>query len=204
MAKTKLQQYADIQALVQKDARDVAKKVYKEESDKSKYKVPQVPYHTHNGSDSPSIREWDVIKNIRSNTQLISITSETIRFTNIPNMSTLMSFGFAANNAGGGGATERATITGEADFGKCYIFTGSGSSISLTTNVSGIPYIQSCNFVYVAGSSQRVGIAPYLAYATDGSSVLVQAEITNYTPNFIEIQITLATGWQLQTNLIFK
>jgi hypothetical protein len=45
--------YQQIQPLVQKDARDIAAQVYKELG--TQFGVPSVPFHTHNGIDSPQI-----------------------------------------------------------------------------------------------------------------------------------------------------
>lgn len=50
---TKLEQYQEIQSLVQKEARDIATQVYKELA--PQYKVPEVPVHVHNGSDAPFV-----------------------------------------------------------------------------------------------------------------------------------------------------
>lgn len=53
MDKTPLQFYESIQALVQKDARDVATNVYNELG--TQYDVPSVPVHQHDGSDALAI-----------------------------------------------------------------------------------------------------------------------------------------------------
>lgn len=50
---TKLEQYSQIQAMVQKEARAIAEQVYKENA--TKYGVAKVPLHRHNGVDSPKI-----------------------------------------------------------------------------------------------------------------------------------------------------
>lgn len=50
---TPLQKYAEIQAMVQKDARDIAEKVYAEKG--TSYGVAKVPLHYHNGIDSPTL-----------------------------------------------------------------------------------------------------------------------------------------------------
>ncbi len=54
-----LDKYADIQAMVQKDARDIASQVYRELG--SQYGVPEVPYHIHMGTDSPKINYNDLL-----------------------------------------------------------------------------------------------------------------------------------------------
>lgn len=53
MEKTKLEKYAEIQPMVQKEVRDIATQVYKEMA--AKYGVAEVPYHEHNGVDSAKI-----------------------------------------------------------------------------------------------------------------------------------------------------
>lgn len=50
---TNLQKYAEIQAMVQKDARDIAEQVYKQNA--AQFGVAKVPLHYHNGSDAPII-----------------------------------------------------------------------------------------------------------------------------------------------------
>ena len=51
MDKSKMEKYAEIQAMVQKEARDIAEQVYKENA--NRYGVAKVPLHYHNGIDSP-------------------------------------------------------------------------------------------------------------------------------------------------------
>lgn len=53
MEKSNLEKYAEIQALVQKEARAIAMEVYKKEG--TQFGVAKVPYHIHNGTDSPEI-----------------------------------------------------------------------------------------------------------------------------------------------------
>lgn len=50
---TKLDQYSNIQPLVQKDAEDIARKVYTEMS--AQFSVPTTSYHIHNNVDSPTL-----------------------------------------------------------------------------------------------------------------------------------------------------
>ncbi len=58
---TKLQKYAEIQPLVQKDANDIAVKVYNELG--TEFGVAKVPYHEHNGIDSPNIPFTNIANN---------------------------------------------------------------------------------------------------------------------------------------------
>lgn len=60
MDKTKLEQYAEIQAMVQKEARDIAEQVYQEKA--AQFGVPKVAVHIHNGVDSPMIPGSNIVE----------------------------------------------------------------------------------------------------------------------------------------------
>jgi len=55
---TRMEKYAEIQAMVQKEARDIATQVYKQMG--TQYGVSKVPLHYHNGIDSPQLIRPDV------------------------------------------------------------------------------------------------------------------------------------------------
>lgn len=55
---TKLEQYAEIEAIVKKTAEDAARKIYAEEA--TKYGVAKTPLHRHNGADSPTIGDGSI------------------------------------------------------------------------------------------------------------------------------------------------
>lgn len=55
---TKLEQYQNIQAMVQKEIQEQFPKLYEQYA--TKFGVAEVPLHTHNGIDSPRIKQQDV------------------------------------------------------------------------------------------------------------------------------------------------
>ncbi len=67
MDKSKLERYAEIQAMVQKEARDIAVQVYQEMG--TQYAVPVVPFHVHNGIDASTIpgESLDIVEVLPSN-----------------------------------------------------------------------------------------------------------------------------------------
>jgi len=202
---TKMEKYAEIEALIEKKATQIATEVYNKLG--TRYNVAKVPVHTHNGVDTVRIEQKDLILNQRYNTFLISDVSETFQIKNIPNLSQINFLGFAADNAGGGAATKRLVLNGQANFGKCFTFSGTGSSISLDTTLAGIPFIQSGNFMYVNGSatvtSSRVGASnQFFIYGTDGTNEVVTVTVDSYTTSSIVLTVTLAAGWKLQGSLI--
>jgi len=219
MAKTKLQQYADIQPLVQKEARDIAKKVYKEETDRSKYKVPQVPFHTHNGSDSALLKQGNLIKVNGFACQLTQTESETFYFVDVPSdISNLTVNGIAYNNSGVS-PSERSIVNGQAFFSRTYYFSGSGTRISLSnldttpttgTGVNGRPFYQVSNGMTIedGGTTDvRVFTAPSLVYILDVSGALaIKLQIISVSPGVIEIEATVneADGWVLVAHFTFN
>lgn len=208
--KTKLEQYQDLQALVQKDARDVAERVYEEKA--AKYRVAEVPFHKHNGFDSPKVSEDDIIITNKLNTQFqITNTSgapytETFTLRNVKNVSRITFHGYAANNAAAP-ATLRAVIDGEVIFGKCNVFTGSGVFIDVTTIPPGTPFVQGCSSMYIDSTNlanTRVGTAPYLAVVFNPGGVIVSLILDSYTNNSLTFTAVLDTDWKLEGNVIIE
>lgn len=56
--KTKLEKYADIQAMVQQEIRTMFSQLYSQEA--TKYGVAKVPLHRHNGADAPTIGDGSI------------------------------------------------------------------------------------------------------------------------------------------------
>ncbi len=203
MIETNLQKYQEIQAMVRKDATDIAEQVYKDKA--SQYDVVKAPIHYHNGVDLPAISEVNIIHNSRYSSFIISDTTEVFAINKIlPNLSRIQFIGFAANNAGGGAATKRAQINGQADFGKCFGFSGSGASLVLATSSVGIPVIQASNYLYIDATSQRVGAGnEHLVLVNDGTSDVVKIDVSAVQPdNSVVFTITLAATWKVQGALI--
>jgi len=56
----------DQDKILERKIRDIAESVYAEKTLKSKYTVSQVPFHTHNGTDSTRVNEKDIVLNVRN------------------------------------------------------------------------------------------------------------------------------------------
>lgn len=209
--KTRLEKYEEIQALVRKDAKEEAEKVYNVRG--TQYGVPKTPYHTHNGIDSALINENNILLGDKLNTQLFASNptgdpdSETLVLRNVPNVSRISFHGFAANNASGP-ASQRAVITGEIIFGRCYTFTGTGPNIFVTTNTPGEPFRQACDFMFTDTAdieNTRVGTAPVLAFALNSSaSPVATMTLLSYTNNALTFQVDLGPQFTLQGNIIIE
>lgn len=209
MEKHKLERYADIQPLVRKEIEVVANSIFDKRLNDSEYGVKQPPYHVHNGTDAPLISEDHVRLTEKLTTQLVALNTggdsitETLTLTNVPNVSRISFHGFAANNAVGS-ATIRATISGEVIFGRCYVFTGTAPTVTVTTEGPGTPFVQSCNSILVDQASinnTRVVTSPKISSVSGGVAELV---LTNYTNNSLVFEYTLGSEWQLNGILIIE
>lgn len=169
----------------------------------------KIQKHEHNGTDTIRVKEKDLLLNAKYNSFLICDTSETFTIINLPNISRVFFNGFAANNADGSPATKRAIINGHAEFGSCYGFFGTGSSISFDDSKIGVQLIQGSNSLYIDTSDltkQRVGSTnQYFCYVPDDTgTIVVQVEITNPTASSFTMVVTLASNWKLQGSLIIS
>jgi len=165
------------------------------------YGSPKVPPHTHDGVDSSQINQRSLLSGIPLYGNIVFTESEVFTIQALQGVTEISFLGFAANNAGGGAATQRAVISGSA-------FLGKGSRmVSFAPRSAQIgPIVQTSNFMFTneTGPAFRVGLSTeYLAYTTDGSSDLVTVEITSFTKTSVTFTVTLASGWQVQGGYIF-
>lgn len=177
--------------------------------DRKQFGVSKIQNHVHNGTDSSPISEVNLVKRNKYVSGFTFDTSGTyiIRGLNPPNMTRMVFYGFAANNADGTPATKRAVISGEAQFGRCFSFAGDGSgTITVESSPAGNPFVQASNSLYVDSTTlanHRVAIAERLAYAVDNASAVVASIIiTDYTSNTLTIDVSLASNWKIQSNII--
>lgn len=187
------------------------------DTNKSRFQLNSIPYHVHNGIDSPKINEDNVVLTKKLLGFLILDSSETFTLAGVENVSRISFHGFAANNADGSPATLRALITGEVVFGKCYQPIGAGETISVSTFGNSLPFMQGCNYVYLDSTdatNTRVGVAQTsveledvgnLAYASGTTpEVLASLSLVSYDGANLRFNSTLASNWKLQGNIIIE
>lgn len=194
----------------EQDINNLIKKGIDDYMNEKQYEVSKIPAHTHNGVDTVRIDAVNINQNVKYNTFIVSDTSETFVITNVfPNIGKVIFQGFAANNKSAP-ATKRAIVNGEAQFGNCFQFSGSGSNIALNGITIPIPIICSTNSFYVDTTDltkTRVAAAnegSLIAYIVDDSATeIVTLEVVSYANNAITFTTTLAVDWKLQGTLTF-
>jgi len=178
-----------------------------------RFRLNFIPQHTHNGTDSPNILEDNIVLTRKIYSQIDvrdasgAANQETVTLRNVNNVSRISFHGFAANNATGS-ATIRSSVTGEAIFGSCQLFTGDGANISVTSTPTGNPFIQACNYITVdsnSPSNNAVGSAPYLAYAADQSNNYTAIiNLDSVTIDSIQLTFVVISAWRIQGLIIIE
>ena len=202
---TKMERYQEMQAMVQKEIEKMFPKLYSQEA--TKYGVAATPFHQHNGLDSPQISQDNVILTNKLITQLVSDESEEFTLLNVSNVSRISFHGFAFDSSSSP-ATKKASITGEIIFGKCNAFSGTGSTIAITTTPPGVPFLHTCSFTYLdpaTPANSSVGTSPSLALATNLAGTEVASLVLDtYGVNYLKFTLTLAVNWNINGIIIIE
>lgn len=188
---------------------DVANKVYATRQSSDVFSSLQTSSHVHNGVDSPRINQKDLALGTKFQLQCQLIPGGTTDFftlSGVSNPTSMTFYGFAANNAGGGGATKKATVNGRADFGPC--------TISLSTSLSGganfpVDFIQCSSATYFDTSALNkttVLISGLnLVYVADEAGTLrASITVTSFDNQSITMTGFVDTGWQIQGNFFIS
>ncbi len=185
--------------------REIAQGVYAENQTKGQFSPLKIPAHSHNGLDNLRVSEVNLINRPSFAVFFTSYTSEIFQIINVPNPVGFTFYGFAANNAGGGSASQRAVVSGYASFGNGTRFSSTdGNSFSTLTANTGIAQniLQGSSSMFLNGAVSRVGASSLnFAYVTDGGDI-VRATVIRYDSGSITIETVLAPGWQITGDLI--
>jgi len=219
---TKLQQYAEIQAMVQKEIKTMFPTLYSQEA--TKYGVASVPLHEHNGFDSNKISQANVTPALRASGNITMRTTETRYTLGLPFNPTMLTFyGNVVHYDTPFDPTTiniRAFVYGSACLGPSYYFQPqSGTSVktggpiqnviqsnaSLLTSESALT-----NFTAVASEGHLVRVTNALgtivASATIPNISYLEpwSELTDkgYGPGYIFVDVTLDDGWEINGNFV--
>ncbi len=162
----------------------------------------KTPNHSHNGIDSPSINQVDILPNNKFRTSLIvsgGTTVDTLS-TGILNPTSIQLYGIASDGIGG-----RFSLAGRAEFGPG--FETDGVSVFPIGTVPGPSLVvaEVCSYVFNRGSTTRVGAAGFLALGNDDSiTQILKITITAWTSTSVTFESTVADGWTVTTFLLIS
>lgn len=167
--------------------------------------VQSIQDHIHNGVDAPRISQDDLVNGTANNSLIVMNENETFQLKNVQGISRITFHGFAADNADGSPATQRALINGTVVFGTCLRFTGSGSVISPEGAGNTTAFTQGTSSIYTLNQVDAIRVSSssdHFAYVTDGSTEVAKASVVAVSVDSISIRVELASNWQITGSLI--
>jgi len=218
--KTKLEQYADIQPMVQKEIQSQFEKLYKQYA--TKYGVASVPRHTHNGFDAPKVNAWDLNQS-QASTGSITMSTDGTRYRiglNLkPGLSfapSIVRFNGIVVNPSTAAPTIRALVCGDAFIGSSFYQQPESST---SVNIGGIPQvvIQSSSYILVNNSgagpaTQALTSEGHIISVTFNGNIVARATIPDLGLNSgasdsgpvsagdLLVDVELAANWHIIGN----
>lgn len=186
---TPIEKYAEIQAMVQKEARDIALKVYREEG--TRYGVGKVPLHYHNNIDSPNIPESSINPSLKASGSLALETDGQQYKLNLTFKPKQILFYGNAVHRTLGSIDVRAQAIGSAELVPSYFFQPENTTTVSPSNIIG-NVIQSGSYLLVEDTTPRVNTS-----ATEGHlvQVIYTGSIGTKLTDNIVAQITIPNAW---------
>ena len=171
----------------------------------NQFTVTPTSFHTHNGIDSPRVKQNNIINGTTSAAHLETLTSEIFTLDTIQNITQLTLCGVALNGLG-----QKASLNGNAQLGKCFLYSPSSISLSeITTNGGSYePFLQTFSETYIDTSftTAVIGATTVLtstglanARVLAGEGYIAAVADQNYTdatlpPNIATLSIIKWTG----------
>lgn len=190
--------------------REIAQEVYDQNQDKGRLSNFKVPFHVHNGSDSPRISQDNVVPGTYATAGITSSTSEIFTIETFPSTDTITLHGIAYDSSASP-STKKAHLNGSASIGNVFAYGNSnGASVSLIQMQNGtyVDIAMSSSSIYIdtsdltktrvnAAGTDFSGGASYLIYVTnDVGTVVASMIILDWSETSITFQTTLATNWK--------
>ena len=145
-----------------------------------------IPRHTHNGVDSPPVRQENIVPNVRVLGDITMQTNGTVYNLGINfNPTSLLFLGVAT------GTGHHAMIVGNAQLGTTSIFKAS-TSTSVTTGGQTQSFIQgSTQFIYISTTATVNTSELYIASLASDTRL----EVVGYTNTSVQVKCLLGSSW---------
>lgn len=200
--------------LDEKQIRQIVQQELQRSNNASRFTVNSIPQHTHDGINSPQIKQENIIPSV-SVSGRITFAQETDYTLNLNASFTpshISLYGLAYNG------TERCMVVGSANLGPSFYFQPGQTTTSVITGNVQYPFIdpninggtvvplQSSMYVYVSNGSTTFHGQPGEGHIVDvqwSGTVYARATITSFNRNAVTFHVdTLVAGWEIYTNIV--
>lgn len=220
----------DLEALkeqMRKEARDIAAETFEQKAKELRWSSFDIPKHTHNGKDSPSISQADVIPGRSAIGSLTMENNQRYKLGLTFNPTQLLLFGVAVGPNG-----ERVQIASSARFGTSYYFQPESTS-SVTQGGPEYNVVQGGSWLWTDNGTTTFrsrAVEGHLTNIDDvGETIVVRATIPNlstqaslvygnnpgpvtnnygdrstkgYGNGYVYVDVTLSSGWSITATFI--
>lgn len=178
-----------------------------------RFKVQNIPYHTHNGVDSPAVHEDNLIQSVSvsGNISFASSDTYTIYLNSSFTPSSILVYGNIT-----GASTERYMSIGSANLVPSFYLQPSTNRSVITGNVQypfvdpnlgvTVPLQSSCYFGAEAAATgnniHTLSSEGHVVNVFYGGSTLARATITAFSRGSIQIVTTIVAGWEINANFV--
>lgn len=181
----------------------------------NQFGLQKIPYHVHNGVDSPKISENSLVQSVSvsGNISFASSDEYTIYLNSSFTPSSVMAYG----NVTGSGAELYMTF-GTANLVPSFylqpdttrtVVTGNVQYPFVDPNLSPVTTVPMQSSIYIGAESTSTGSGMHslsseghIVNVFYGGDIKARATITEFTKSYIKIQTTIDSGWEINANIV--
>src|SRR6266481_940853 len=178
----------------------------KKGSGQNRFRLVDIPRHTHDGIDSIQVSQADIIPNIRASGSITFATSTEYRLGITFNPTSVWFYGNAVHRTAGT-IDIRAHVVGNAQLGPTYNFQAqTTTSVQIGGDVQNS--IQSSTMFLIDSSTSPVTVRAItdelhlVEVEYPGTSIAARATVVNYSAEAVIIDVSLAAGWTIVGNYL--
>jgi hypothetical protein len=198
----------------EKKIRQIVQEELKRNNNAARFGVNNIPFHTHDGINSPQIKEENVIPSVSVSGRITfaQITDYTLNLNASFTPTHIMLYGIAYNPAG---SVIRAHVIGTANLGPSFYFQPGTTESTITGDIQ-YPFVdpnlgvtvplQSSSFFLGTNGSTTFRGQPGEGHILDvqyAGTVYARMTVTEFNKNRVVFRVSyLETDWEIYTNIV--
>lgn len=186
----------------------VIRRIVREEiaktSSSKRFDVQNIPYHTHNGIDSPRVNESSLVQStsVSGSITFEQTTQYTLQLNANFTPSNILAYGIVVDSASS--PTVRCISVGSANAGPAFYFQPGGSTFVVTGGPQQDIIQSSTYFAHIGGTSTRALTSEgHIVSIEYGGSIHARATVLSFSKSGIVIDVPfLDSGWSIIVNYV--